>query len=87
MTNCYIHPSNRRAAEFLMEKGYHLTPSVKDVYDVLQNCVRSYCVLHVDFAGSGMAFHRLLVENNLLSKEPLVPFAFRVWDIWDDYME
>lgn len=84
MTNCYINPSNRKAAEFLMEKGYFLTPGVKDVYDVLQNCVRSYCVLYVDFKGSGMAFHKLLAANNLLFNEPLKPFAFRVWDIWDN---
>ena len=83
-TNCYINSSNRKAAEFLIEKGYSLTPGVKDVYDVLQNCVRSYCVLYVDFKGSGMAFHRLLTANNLLFNEPLKPFAFRVWDIWDN---
>ena len=82
--NCYINPTNKKAAKFLMEKGYSLTPGVKDVYDVLQNCVRSYCVLYVNFKGSGMAFHKLLIANNLLSKEPLKPFAFRVWDIWDN---
>lgn len=82
--NCYIHPSNREAAEFLMEKGYSLTPGIKNVYDVLQNCIIHYCVLYVNFKGSGMAFHRLLTANKLLSKEPLKPFAFSVWDVWDD---
>lgn len=83
-SNCYIHPFNRKAAEFLLKKRYSLTPGFKEVYDCHQNCVISYCVLYVNFNGSGMAFHRLLVENDLLSKEQLVPFAFRVWDIWDD---
>ena len=78
--NCYINPSNRKAAEFLMEKGYFLTPGVKDVYDVLQNCVRSYCVLYVNFKGSGMAFHTLLIANNLLFNEPLKPFLVKRFD-------
>ena len=79
-TNCYINPTNKKAAKFLMEKGYSLTPGVKDVYDVLQNCVRSYCVLYVNFKGSGMAFHKLLAANNLLFNEPLKPFLVKRFD-------
>lgn len=77
MANCYIHPCNRKAAEFLLGLGYKLTPGVKIVdvnYDYDWGYHLHYCVLYVDFPGSGTAFHKLLAANNLLFNEPLLHF-------------
>lgn len=83
MANCYIHPHNRKAAEFLLSLGYKLTPGVK-TWDILVDYdwgYRShYCVLYVDFPGSGTAFHKLLAANNLLFNKPLEPFLVDRFD-------
>lgn len=74
-SNCYIHPFNQRAAEFLMKRGYTLTPGTKDFFGLWETYWGCKCVLFVNFPGSGTAFHKLLVENNLLYDGPLKPFA------------
>ena len=83
MANCYIHPCNRKAAEFSTSLGYKLTPSVKTwehLYASDWGYRSYYCVLYVDFPGSGTAFHKLLTANNLLFNEPLKPFLVKRFD-------
>lgn len=83
MANCYIHPHNRKAAEFLLSLGYKLTPGVKTWDSLLASdwgYTHYYCVLYVDFPGSGTAFHKLLAANNLLFNEPLKPFLVKRFD-------
>ena len=83
MANCYIHSCNRKAAEFLLGHGYKLTPGVKTwehLYASDWGYRSHYCVLYVDFPGSGTAFHKLLAANNLLFNEPLTPFLVDRFD-------